>query len=100
MAGTNIKYIKGLVEGTSFAIERSIITLLTDKADEYDDILKSFSISSCEHASALREQIKAEKEAVNAIAEFYKDTLALIKLVSNDVEQVEKHYGEDEHLTE
>lgn len=93
-----IKYQKGLVEGTSFAIELSIQSLLTDKASEYDNLLAAFTKSQCDEATAIRTQLAAERAAVNALAEFYKQTLALIRAASNDIDLVEKHYG-IEHVT-
>ena len=93
MPKTNVKYKKGLVEGTSFAIERSIMSLLDEKANAYDDILAAFSVSKCDHAEALRAQLEAEKMMVTTLAAFYRQMLFFIKRVSNDLDKVETHYG-------
>lgn len=98
MSGTRIKYKKGLVEGTGFAIERSIQSLLIDKATEYDNLLAAFSKSQCDQATAIRTQLAAERAAVNAIAEFYTQTLTMIKAASKDIDLIEEHYGV-EHVT-
>ena len=98
MPEINMKYKKGLVEQTVSAIEGNIQTLLLDKASEYDSLLAAFSVSKCDHADAIREQVQAEKEAVNLLADFYQKTLAMIKAASHDVDMVEEHYGKT-HIT-
>ncbi|MBR5799867.1 MAG: hypothetical protein IKY23_07370 [Lachnospiraceae bacterium] len=94
----SIKYQKGLVDQTVFAIDQSIKEQLADKAVEYDRLLAEFAVSKCEHADAIREQLKVEKEAVLSLTDFYQKTLGMIKAASHDIETVEEHYGKT-HLT-
>lgn len=99
MPDSNIKYNKGLVDAKSEIIENRIEQLLGGKIEEYDQILSSFSISECDEATALRNEIEMEKAAVNTMAEFYKKLVSMIHNVSRDVEQVENNYAKN-HVTD
>lgn len=98
MPDINIKYEKGIVEQKVSEIESNIQSLLIDKASEYDTILENFSVSDCSHADSVREQLRAEKDAVNSLATFYQKTLMMIMAASHDVDMVEEHYGK-EHVS-
>lgn len=67
MPDTNIKYTKGIVESKATEIEGNILSLLEDKIKTYDQILSAFSVSKCEQAEQLREEIGVEKLALSAM---------------------------------
>lgn len=93
MADVNIKYQKGMVLGKMLVIKSDIDSMLIDKAAEYDKILEGFSVSQCDHATELRNQLMLEKIAVNVIADFYQELVLMIGKASNDLDLVEAHYG-------
>ncbi len=97
MDGMNIKYEKGMVETKSGEISEYIEQNLAGKAAEYDSIGELLSISKGEVTEALKSELNAEKQAVLELAEFYKKVLEMIKKASNNLEEVETHYGND-HL--
>lgn len=99
MPDVNIKYKKGIVDSKTAAIEADIAALLEGKITEYDQILAEFTISQCEQAAALREQIGKEKEIISTLTDFYSTLVMMIHQASRDVEQVEDNYAV-EHVTE
>lgn len=98
MPDTNIKYSKGIVESKAAEIEGSILSLLEDKVETYDQILSAFSVSECEQATQLRAEIEMEKLALSGIADFYKTLVTMIRNASKDVDTVEVGYAE-KHVT-
>ncbi|MDO4305164.1 MAG: hypothetical protein Q4D94_14770 [Bacillota bacterium] len=99
MSDVNIKYKKGIVDSKTASIEADITTLLGGKASEYDQILSGFTVSQCDHATVLREQIGKEKEMIDALMDFYTTLVTMIHNASKDVEQVESNYAVN-HVTE
>lgn len=93
MPDVNIKYQKGMILGKMLVIKSDISSLLIDKAAEYDKILEEFSVSQCDHATQLRNQLILEKNMVNAIADFYEELVLMIGKASNDLDLVEAHYA-------
>ncbi|MDO4305129.1 MAG: hypothetical protein Q4D94_14585 [Bacillota bacterium] len=98
MPDTNIKYQKGLVTSKTSEIEADLNSLLADKAAEYDQILSGFTVSQCDQATALREEIAREKEALSTVVDFYARMLTMIHKASKDVETVEGNYS-SAHIT-
>ncbi len=99
MPETNIKYQKGIVDTKATEIESDIQSLLTDKQSEYEQILAAFSISQCDQATALREEIEKEKVFLESIADFYTQMMTMIRKASKDMDKVEDNYAKT-HVTE
>ncbi len=99
MPDVNIKYKKGIVDTKATEIEADIQSLLKDKAAEYDQILSAFSVSQCDQATSLREEINKEKIFLDGLADFYTQMMTMIRKASKDVDQVENNYAVN-HVTE
>jgi len=99
MPDVNIKYKKGIVNTKATEIEADIQSLLKDKAAEYDQILSAFSVSQCDQATALREEINKEKIFLDGLSDFYIQLMTMIRKASKDVDQVENNYAVN-HVTE
>lgn len=84
--------------GKILGLNTGIDSLLVNKAMEYDKILADFSVSECDHATALREQLAKEQETVNTLAMFYKSLISMLAAASADLDLIEEHFSK-EHVT-
>jgi len=98
MPDINIKYQKGIVNTKAAEIEADIQSLLEDKAAAYEQILSAFSVSQCDQATALRDEIEKEKRFLGSLQSFYTELMDMIRKASKDMDLVEDNYAET-HVT-
>jgi len=98
MPDVNIKYQKGIVNTKAAEIEADIQSLLEDKAAAYEQILSAFSVSQCNQATALRDEIEKEKRFLGSLQSFYTELMDMIRKASKDMDLVEDNYAEA-HVT-
>lgn len=90
----NVAINKALAAARISEIYSETESFLTDAESGYSELIESIEESKGDYIDALKEQLKAEMEMINASCDFFQTLLRMMKKANEDFSSLDDAYAE------